>query len=118
MAPLSMDPQALIQSVRSILPEIVVVATALFASISVDSGNFAYERCTPGTFRTRLSSLISGLWSVPSNLQTVGWTHESRLHFASTSGRVQRIRYMFAVAPPTSLTTPLNSGSAASFSTS
>ena len=48
----------------------------------------------------------------------VGWTHESRLHFASTSGRVQRIVYMFAVGPPMSVITPLNSGSAASFSTS
>src|SRR5512143_1305536 len=33
MAPLSMDPQALIQSVRSILPEIIVVATALFVLV-------------------------------------------------------------------------------------
>src|SRR5258708_2224424 len=44
--------------------------------------------------------------------------HDNRLHFASTSGRVQRIRYMFAVAPPMSLTTPLNSGSAAILRTS
>ena len=55
---------------------------------------------------------------MPSSLQTVGWTHDSRLHLASTSGRVQRISYMFAVGPPTSLTTPLNSGSAASLRTS
>src|ERR1700733_6080898 len=48
----------------------------------------------------------------------VGCTHESLLHFASTSGRVQRIWYMFAVGPPTSLMKPLNSGSAASFFTS
>src|SRR5205823_12757258 len=45
--------------------------------------------------------------------QIVGCTHERRLHFASTSGRVQRIWYMFAVGPPMSLTTPLNSGSVA-----
>src|SRR5262245_21156948 len=44
--------------------------------------------------------------------------HDRRLHFASTSGRVHRIRYMLAVAPPMSLTTPLNSGSAAIFFTS
>ena len=30
MAPLSIDPQALAQSVYSILPEIVVIVTALF----------------------------------------------------------------------------------------
>src|SRR5256714_8095822 len=48
----------------------------------------------------------------------VGWTHDSRLHFASTSGRVQRIWYMFAVGPPTSLMTPWNSGSAAILRTS
>ena len=48
---------------------------------------------------------------MPRSLQTPGWTHESRLHLASTSGRVQRMRYMFAVAPPTSETMPLKSGS-------
>ena len=48
----------------------------------------------------------------------VGWTHDSRLHFASTSGRVQRISYMFAVGPPMSLMMPANSGSAAIFLTS
>src|SRR5918912_2845023 len=48
----------------------------------------------------------------------VGWTHDSRLHFASTSGRVQRIWYMLAVGPPTSLMTPAKSGSAASLRTS
>src|SRR6266540_2826712 len=61
---------------------------------------------------------MSGPWSVPSSLHTVGWTHDSRLHFASTSGREHRIVYMFAVAPPMSEMMPLNSGSAASFSTS
>src|SRR5262249_27793624 len=53
----------------------------------------------------------SGPWSVPSSLQTLGWTHESRLHRASTSGRVQRIWYMLAVGPPMSETTPENRGS-------
>src|SRR4051812_44244405 len=42
-----------------------------------------------------------------------GCTHERRLQIASTSGRVQRIWYMFAVGPPMSLMTPLNSGSTA-----
>ena len=70
----------------------------------------------PARSRTFFISSISGPWSVPSSLQIVGWTHDSRLHFASTSGRVQRIWYMFAVGPPMSLMTPLNSGSAAIFS--
>src|SRR5207237_5610667 len=48
----------------------------------------------------------------------VGCTHERRLHLASTSGRVQRIWYMLAVGPPTSLMTPWNSGSAAILRTS
>ncbi len=55
---------------------------------------------------------------MPSSLQIVGWTHDSRLHFASTSGRVQRIWYMLAVGPPMSLMTPENSGSAAILRTS
>ena len=63
-------------------------------------------------------SSTSGPWSVPSSLQIVGWTQDSRLHFASTSGRVQRIWYMLAVGPPMSLTTPENSGSAAILRTS
>jgi hypothetical protein len=67
----------------------------------------------PGSLRARRISSMSGPWSVPRSLQIVGCTQESRLHFASTSGRVQRIWYMFAVGPPMSLTTPLNSGSAA-----
>jgi hypothetical protein len=44
--------------------------------------------------------------------------HDRRRHFASTSGREQRIWYMFAVGPPTSLMAPLNSGSAAIWRTS
>ena len=36
--------------------------------------------------------------------------HERRRHFASTSGRVQRIWYMFAVGPPRSLIVPLKPG--------
>ena len=40
----------------------------------------------------------------------MGWTQESRRHFASTSGRVQRIWYMFAVGPPMSETVPLKPG--------
>src|SRR5438270_9964498 len=48
----------------------------------------------------------------------LGCTQERRLHLASTSGRVQRIWYMLAVGPPTSLMMPLNSGSAASLRTS
>src|SRR5713101_332323 len=48
----------------------------------------------------------------------VGWMHDRRLQIASTSGRVQRIWYMFAVGPPMSLMTPLNSGSAATLRTS
>ncbi len=54
-----------------------------------------------------------GPWSVPRSLQIVGWMHERRRHFASTSGRVHRILYMFAVGPPTSLIVPLNAGSCA-----
>ena len=41
----------------------------------------------PGSVRARRISSTSGPWSVPSSLQIVGCTHESRLHFASTSGR-------------------------------
>src|SRR5580704_5485051 len=48
----------------------------------------------------------------------VGCTYDWRLHLASTSGREQRIWYMFAVGPPMSLTTPENSGSAAILRTS
>src|SRR5438132_9506293 len=48
----------------------------------------------------------------------LGWIQESRLHLASTSGRVQRIWYMLAVGPPMSLTMPANSGSAAILRTS
>src|SRR6266508_5331159 len=44
--------------------------------------------------------------------------HERRLHTASTSGRVQRIWYMFAVGPPRSLIVPLKAGSAAIVCTS
>ena len=73
---------------------------------------------TPGTARAFCISSMSGPWSVPSSLQIVGCTHDSRRHFASTSGFVQRIWYMFAVGPPMSLTVPLNFGSAASASTS
>lgn len=36
------------------------VAAPLFASISVDSGNFAYERCTPETFRTAADLVEAG----------------------------------------------------------
>ena len=36
------------------------VAAPLFASISVDSGNFAYERCTPETFRTAADLVAAG----------------------------------------------------------
>ena len=43
----------------------------------------------------------------------MGWMHDRRLHTASTSGRVQRIRYMLAVGPPRSLMVPLKSGAAA-----
>ena len=60
---------------------------------------------------------MSGPWSVPSSLQIVGWTHESRLHFASTSGRVQRIVvHVRGRRRRCREMTPLNSGSAASFS--
>ena len=67
----------------------------------------------PGTSRLSRISSTSGPWSVPRSLQTLGWTHESRLHFASTSGRVQRIWYMLAVGPPMSETTPEKLGSCA-----
>ena len=66
---------------------------------------------TPGTSRLCRIRSTSGPWSVPSSLQILGWTHDSRLHFASTSGRVQRIWYMLAVGPPMSETAPENSGS-------
>ena len=66
---------------------------------------------TPGTSRLSRIRSTSGPWSVPRSLQTLGWTHESRLHFASTSGRVQRIWYMLAVGPPMSETTPEKLGS-------
>ena len=72
-------------------------------------------RLMPGSVRARAISSRSGPWSVPRSLQTVGWTHDSRLHFSSTSGRLQRIWYMFAVGPPMSLIVPLNSGSWPSF---
>ena len=36
------------------------VSTPLFASISVDSGNFAYERCTPQTFRIAADLIEAG----------------------------------------------------------
>ena len=48
---------------------------------------------------------------MPSSLQILGCTHESRLHMASTSGRVQFIWYMLAVGPPMSETTPEKLGS-------
>src|SRR3954454_7247657 len=66
---------------------------------------------TPGTSRLSRISWTSGPWSVPSSLQILGWTHESRLHRASTSGLVQRIWYMLAVGPPMSETTPEKPGS-------
>ena len=49
---------------------------------------------------------------MPSSLQIVGWTHDSRLQIASTSGRVHFIWYMLAVGPPMSETTPEKPGSA------
>jgi hypothetical protein len=67
----------------------------------------------PGTARAARMRSTRGPWSVPSSLHTTGWTQERRRQTFSTSGRVQRMRYMFAVGPPMSLTTPLNSGSAA-----
>jgi hypothetical protein len=77
-----------------------------------------WTRLTPGTARApRISSMV-GAWLVPSSLQIVGWMHERRLHTASTSGRVQRIWYMFAVGPPRSLIVPLKPGSVAIFFTS
>ena len=66
----------------------------------------------PGTSRLSRIRSTSGPWSVPSSLQIVGWTHDSRLHLASTSGRVQRIWYMLAVGPPMSETMPVNPGRA------
>ncbi len=51
-------------------------------------------------------------------MQIFGWMHESRRQTASTSGRVQRIWYMFAVGPPRSLIVPLKSGAPATVSTS
>ena len=72
-----------------------------------------WTRFTPGTARAPRISSIVGAWLVPSSLQIVGWMHERRLQTASTSGRVQRIWYMFAVGPPRSLIVPLNPGSAA-----
>ena len=67
----------------------------------------------PGTSRLCRISSTSGPWSVPSSLQIVGWTHDSRLHFTSTSGRVHRISYILAVGPPRSETTPEKLASAA-----
>src|SRR5207244_4882586 len=77
-----------------------------------------WTRFTPGTARAPRISSIVGAWLVPSSLQIVGWMHERRLHTASTSGRVHRIWYMFAVGPPRSLIVPLNVGSAAIVCTS
>jgi hypothetical protein len=66
---------------------------------------------TPGTSRTFFISSFRGPWSTPSSLQ-IGRVHaRQRRHFASTSGFEQRIWYMFAVGPPTSLMWPLKSGS-------
>ncbi len=42
---------------------------------------------TPGVSRASFISSTSGPWSVPSSLQTVGWTQLSRRQRASTSGR-------------------------------
>jgi len=36
------------------------VAIPLYASISVDSGNFSYERCTPNTFHTAAALVAAG----------------------------------------------------------
>src|SRR5262249_62231568 len=74
-----------------------------------------WARLTPGRADgVRMSSMVGG-WLVPSSLQIVGWMHGTRLHTASTSGRVQRIWYMFAVGPPRSLIVPLKPGSVAIF---
>src|SRR6202048_4280229 len=40
----------------------------------------------PGSVRARRMSWISGPWSVPRSLQTVGWKQESRLQRASAAG--------------------------------
>jgi len=41
------------------------IATPLFASISVDSGNFSYERCTPETFRAASELVAAGARPYP-----------------------------------------------------
>lgn len=41
------------------------VATPLFASISVDSGNFSYERCSPETFRVAAELVAAGAKPYP-----------------------------------------------------
>ena len=51
----------------------------------------AYATREPDQVRARRINSTRGPWSVPKSLQMVGWTQESRLHRASTSGRVQRI---------------------------
>ena len=67
-------------------------------------------RFTPGMDRVSRMTSFRGPWSVPRSLHVLGWTQDSRRHFASTSGRVHRILYMLAVGPPMSETVPLKSG--------
>src|SRR3546814_1830787 len=85
--------------------------TAYEMRISDWSSDVCSSDLTPGTARAPRISSIVGAWLVPSSLQIVGWMHERRLQTASTSGRVQRIWYMFAVGPPRSLIVPLKPGS-------
>lgn len=53
--------ELLLPLVRALgVPVTEEVATPLFASISVDSGNFSYERCTPETFRAAADLVAAG----------------------------------------------------------
>jgi len=47
------------------VPVTAEIATPLFASISVDSGNFSYERCTPETFRAAAELVAAGARPYP-----------------------------------------------------
>jgi phosphoesterase RecJ-like protein len=47
------------------VPILEEIATPLYASISVDSGNFSYERCTPETFRAAADLVAAGARPYP-----------------------------------------------------
>src|SRR5712664_3250732 len=53
---------------------------------------------------------MSGAWSVPNFSQTVGYTQEARRQALCHSASVQTMCHMLAVAPPMSLTTPVQPG--------